>query len=322
MMNKIRPSPSKSATLYKEGIIKTGNDGNKWIIIENKNGIKKWQKHKIIIKKSSNKDSKKVSKLTLSMFYHVKNVSIDDLEKILLKNNLMQNIYKILTTKIIPEINKLEIKTFIVPFPFSDDNIYWDNYPEDYITEKYNEKLSENNYMYFIFYLNNKGTNISELDNYKNIKIHFSELNKKMKIKIIDIFEKYLFGYYSWKGSNNYPMTISFNKNNSIKYVNKLILKNDDNFPSLYIKLNPTVNLIENKNTFYELIDFFINVCNQYYLLWKVFDQNIFFIVKSFNDKKIIDVLKNYVKSNENIISAIFYFSKNKNTKEKIIWKY
>ncbi len=43
---KVRKSPSKSATLYKVGTIKTGNDGNKWIIVENKNGIKKWQLHK------------------------------------------------------------------------------------------------------------------------------------------------------------------------------------------------------------------------------------------------------------------------------------
>jgi hypothetical protein len=37
------PSPTKSATLYKIGTIKTGNDGNKWIISESSNGIKKWK---------------------------------------------------------------------------------------------------------------------------------------------------------------------------------------------------------------------------------------------------------------------------------------
>jgi len=41
---KDRPSPSKSATLFKIGTKKIGNDGNEWIIKENKNGIKKWSK--------------------------------------------------------------------------------------------------------------------------------------------------------------------------------------------------------------------------------------------------------------------------------------
>lgn len=42
--NKIRPSPSDSATLFKVGTIKKGNDGNKWIITEDKNKVKRWKK--------------------------------------------------------------------------------------------------------------------------------------------------------------------------------------------------------------------------------------------------------------------------------------
>lgn len=38
-----RPSPTESATLYKVGTIKTGNDGNKWIISESSNGVKRWK---------------------------------------------------------------------------------------------------------------------------------------------------------------------------------------------------------------------------------------------------------------------------------------
>ena len=41
-----RPSPIESATLFKIGTIKKGNDNNLWIIVENKNGTKRWQKHK------------------------------------------------------------------------------------------------------------------------------------------------------------------------------------------------------------------------------------------------------------------------------------
>ena len=45
-----RKSPEKSASLYKIGTKKKGNDNNMWIIIENKNGVKRW----ILHKKSSN----------------------------------------------------------------------------------------------------------------------------------------------------------------------------------------------------------------------------------------------------------------------------
>lgn len=40
----IRPSPTKSATLYDVGTKKRGNDGNIWIIKENTNKIKRWSK--------------------------------------------------------------------------------------------------------------------------------------------------------------------------------------------------------------------------------------------------------------------------------------
>jgi len=42
----MRLSPSESATLYKVGTKKKGNDGNTWIIVVNKNNIKRWQLYK------------------------------------------------------------------------------------------------------------------------------------------------------------------------------------------------------------------------------------------------------------------------------------
>lgn len=38
-----RKSPTSSATLYKVGTKKTGNDGNTWIIATDKNGVKRWK---------------------------------------------------------------------------------------------------------------------------------------------------------------------------------------------------------------------------------------------------------------------------------------
>lgn len=41
---KDRPSPSESATLYKVGKKKKGNDGNMYIVTVNKNNVKRWKK--------------------------------------------------------------------------------------------------------------------------------------------------------------------------------------------------------------------------------------------------------------------------------------
>lgn len=45
-----RKSPKESATLYKVGTKKNGLDGNKWIITETANGIKRWKMHKKVQK--------------------------------------------------------------------------------------------------------------------------------------------------------------------------------------------------------------------------------------------------------------------------------
>jgi predicted molibdopterin-dependent oxidoreductase YjgC len=69
-----RKGPSKSATLFKNGTIKVGNDGNKWVIITNKNDVKRWQKVKgasasvgAVTVKNKTKKSKQKSKRVLEM---------------------------------------------------------------------------------------------------------------------------------------------------------------------------------------------------------------------------------------------------------------
>jgi len=47
-----RPSPSSSATLFKIGTKKKGNDGNIWIVSELENGIKRWKLYKKPTKKT------------------------------------------------------------------------------------------------------------------------------------------------------------------------------------------------------------------------------------------------------------------------------
>jgi hypothetical protein len=51
-----RKGPTASATIFPVGTEKKGNDGNKWGIVKNKNGVKRWQK-------LSSKVSSKVPKI-------------------------------------------------------------------------------------------------------------------------------------------------------------------------------------------------------------------------------------------------------------------
>ena len=39
-----RKAPSASATLFKKGTVKKGNDGNKWTIVADSRGVQRWQK--------------------------------------------------------------------------------------------------------------------------------------------------------------------------------------------------------------------------------------------------------------------------------------
>ena len=58
----MRKGPEESATLFSVGIKKRGNDGNMWIIVKNKNGVKRWQKSlfkKSLFKKKRTKKKRK-----------------------------------------------------------------------------------------------------------------------------------------------------------------------------------------------------------------------------------------------------------------------
>ncbi len=43
-MSSTRKAPMDSATLFKKGTVKKGNDGNKWIIVVDHRGVQRWQK--------------------------------------------------------------------------------------------------------------------------------------------------------------------------------------------------------------------------------------------------------------------------------------
>jgi hypothetical protein len=43
-MSPTRKAPTQSATLFKKGTTKKGNDGNRWVIVTNARGVQRWQK--------------------------------------------------------------------------------------------------------------------------------------------------------------------------------------------------------------------------------------------------------------------------------------
>jgi len=222
-MEKERKAPSESATLYKTGTKKTGNDGNKWIIVETKNNIKRWKLYKKSsveikpLKKSSVeiKPLKKQNKISIGDFHNLKPVSENQLNKIIDKDNF---IYNTLKKKIFPKLNLIGFKTYIIPLPLSENGIYSGDYAFDYIREKHGSDFIEENFMYFTFMLT-KG-NKPEFT-YKPINIGYTPLTLKNKKKVIDIFNEYLNDYYEWSGSNTKNMIIHFEK---IK--NKINIKN------------------------------------------------------------------------------------------------
>ena len=304
-MENERPSPSKSATLYSVGTIKTGNDGNKYIIVENKNGVKKWQKHKIVTKKNNTKSLER---------YKIKILDELELNKIALKNKT----YQILTQKVIPEINDLKIKTFIVPLPLSEINLYWSDYfPPTYIQKIYNKNINNINYMYLIVYMNKEGDKII-YD--KPINIRFSNLTKKNKISILNIFEKYLLSQYNWNEINNNWMIVSFHKNKDIK-------QNDTN-TMLYINIQLDRNHDNNMDggfiSMTKLIIYFEKTCIKYIVLWDMIDNNLKITINLLDDNKIIEKLKKHIIKQKHITHTIFNFVSLKDNKleNNNIWSY
>lgn len=344
-MDKIRPSPTNSATLYKTGTIKTGNDGNKWIITENKNGVKRWKLYKKptkiqsekTIKKTSKKTTKKTSKkaskkiqkdeskeetwVDLGTFYGVKILSQKQLDKIAESDDDSRDVYIILKTKILPEINKLGIETFFVPLPFSKYDIRWSDFPPDYIKKIFNKDILDFDFMYFRFDLDKQAKNIDS----PSIHVEYSPLDLDKKIKIIDIFEKYLFGYFQWTGSNHKAINIDFYPTKNPKHIDKKKLKQDDTYPILSINLDSNINLIKDQATLHnKLVDFFENLDKKYLPIWSAGISDFEFSIYAFDtkDTKYIEKIKKHIKSLKFVTKCEIGLYSDPKSKEKILWNY
>ena len=55
-----RPSPSDSATLFRIGTVRRGNDGNMWMIASNVKGIHRWVPHGVVKRKQRRSTRKSI----------------------------------------------------------------------------------------------------------------------------------------------------------------------------------------------------------------------------------------------------------------------
>ena len=62
-MSTTRKAPSESATLFKKGTIKKGNDGNRWVIVTNARGVQRWQKVQGVKAKANTKAKAKTRRV-------------------------------------------------------------------------------------------------------------------------------------------------------------------------------------------------------------------------------------------------------------------
>lgn len=82
--NKTRKGPSESATKYKVGTRKLGNDGNMWIIKKAVNGVQRWAKIK-------NSSTKKIKSKSINKTVSKKDLSLEKLKQLKKKYKVSVN---------------------------------------------------------------------------------------------------------------------------------------------------------------------------------------------------------------------------------------
>ena len=80
--------------------------------------------------------------LSLSSFFNLQVVSPKDMYKYFDRCSII----KIILDNIMPLIEQHDIKMYIVPLPFSNDGIYWTDYPHSYLSEFYGSDYDDIDY--------------------------------------------------------------------------------------------------------------------------------------------------------------------------------
>jgi len=211
----MRKSPTDSATLYSIGFVKVGNDGNKWKIVKNKNGVKRWQ-HITIETNEDSDDPRDYGPY----------VSSSQLNSVIKKfTSEQKNVLNGIKAAII-EIRKLNILADIVATKTREGYMYWSDVPyEIFLTNKKYEKILQQDYGYpyaiFTIYLLIKNGKISLNPSEMYIRCEHT-FHKNLYPQIISILDKHLNGYYLWNGTSQKAIMIYYQKQKKINKIIKL----------------------------------------------------------------------------------------------------
>lgn len=229
-----RPSPSESASLFKTGTKKKGNDGNIWIIKENKNGVKRWTKESKKTskpKKKTTNDSKKKTTKENSLKFMEAFFLLKVIKPTQIKKYLKAPIFDSLLKNIIPTIKKLKVEFYIIPLPISDNNIWWTDYAHAYLNMFYGEEYYEKNFISMEVRLNHDLT----INYNQRISLEYN-LNKDQLKTISDLFSNQLPYNYSWSGKTSQLMFIDYQKSKTKYKVKKIT--DPKIFPLLYVSID------------------------------------------------------------------------------------
>ena len=240
-----RPLPTESATLYKVGIKKIGSDGNKWIIAENKNGIKRWKLYKIKepkepkvkepkepmkeSKKESKepkepmkeskklkkepkepmKESKKLKKESMKVteMYDIPKIKQNNWKKWLEPSG--QNRIKKSFEKLVslkPHLKKIGVKMEIIGLPISSGH-YFVDWPSDYMREKYPVEWEDDKSAFLMVIIRLDNQHMIE----RNLTINCQHkgIHRDVKKKFIALMTEQFGKQFQWNGSSTKTINIT-----------------------------------------------------------------------------------------------------------------
>jgi len=180
---------------------------------------------------SINFSKNNINFLKLEEYFQLKVIKPVDIYLYIKDNEILSKIYN----NIIPKIVNKNINFYIVPLPFSDLEIWWTDYAENYLKHFYGKHFDEDSYLYMTIKLNNDLT----LNMEEEININHN-LTLEEKQLVFDIFQSELPYNYKWCGKTSKHMTINYQ--NNIILLDKMTIEESDIYPSSEIYIEAKVN--------------------------------------------------------------------------------
>lgn len=143
-MPSTRKAPSDSATLFKKGTVKKGNDGNKWMIVADNRGIQRWQK---ITQNKTVKRKNKSKRVTLMK-------ADTDTDTVWGKNKPLEHFWQELASgrKVVVIYNTGNHKIMDVPSGKVALRVFYDNFDDDStVVAILSSNMSQDAYEVFLY---------------------------------------------------------------------------------------------------------------------------------------------------------------------------